>query len=169
MGISKKKANNIIDQIVTFAEIDEFIDTPVQNYSSGMQVRLGFAIAAHVNPQLLLVDEALAVGDMKFQRKCLQYMTNYLENKGSIILVSHNMHLIQSICSQCLIIDQGTIKFSGSVTEGISTYYNMHNASRNEFITNYQDEIIETQALVIEKVDISTAEGGEVKTAKTLI
>lgn len=166
LGISKKKANNIIDHIVTFAEIEEFIDTPVQSYSSGMQVRLGFAIAAHVNPQVLLVDEVLAVGDMKFQRKCLQYMTNYLENGGSIILVSHNMHLIQSICSQCLLIDQGVIKFSGSVTDAISTYYNMHNALTNGFISNYQDEIIDTQALVIEKVDISPAEGEEVKTGE---
>jgi lipopolysaccharide transport system ATP-binding protein len=166
LGISKKQTNNIVDQIVTFAEIDEFIDTPVQSYSSGMQVRLGFAIAAHINPQLLLVDEVLAVGDMKFQRKCLQYMTNYLENKGSIILVSHNMHLIQSICNECLLIDDGVIKFNGSVTDAINTYYNMHHALRDELLSNSQDKIIDDQTLVIEKVDISPAVGEEVRTGE---
>jgi lipopolysaccharide transport system ATP-binding protein len=166
LGISKKQTNNIVDQIVTFAEIDEFIDTPVQSYSSGMQVRLGFAIAAHINPQLLLVDEVLAVGDMKFQRKCLQYMTNYLENKGSIILVSHNMHLIQSICNECLLIDDGVIKFNGSVTDAINTYYNMHHALRDELLSNSQDKIIDDRTLVIEKVDISPAVGEEVRTGE---
>ncbi|MBW1981207.1 MAG: ATP-binding cassette domain-containing protein [Deltaproteobacteria bacterium] len=166
LGISKKKVTKLFDQIVAFAEIDDFIDAPVQSYSSGMQVRLGFAIAAHINPDLLLVDEVLAVGDITFQRKCLQYMTSYLEKGGSIILVSHNMHLIQSICHKCLVLDHGRVRFNGLVTDAISTYYNIHFLLENNNSAISPNKIADKQSIVIEKVDMIPADGGQVKTGQ---
>jgi len=124
LGMPKRQVDSIIDEIIDFAEIGEFIDTPVQSYSSGMRVRLGYAIAAHFNPDILLLDEVLAVGDLAFQQKCLQNMKNRITNGSAILFVSHNIRIVQFICNRILFLDNGRIAALGSPTEVAEEYLN---------------------------------------------
>src|SRR5438552_12407063 len=110
------------DDIVEFAEIGKFLDTPVKRYSSGMHVRLAFAVAAHLEPEILLVDEVLAVGDLAFQHKCLNHMRVLTRSGMTIILVSHNMAAIQSCCRRALFLEAGTIAADGAPVEVIDHY-----------------------------------------------
>ena len=122
-GLSRKETNELIEEIIDFAEINDFIDSPVKHYSSGMLARLSFAVSAHLNPTVLLVDEVLAVGDLSFQRKCINQMLNYLDNGGSLILVSHSPSLIQSTCKRGILLDKGRIVFEGSAVETVDKYF----------------------------------------------
>jgi ABC-type multidrug transport system ATPase subunit len=122
LGLSRKRTLEIMDDIIAFAEIEEFIDAPVQSYSSGMRARLGFAVAAHVNPDILLLDEILAVGDVRFRRKCRRHIRNFIDSGGTTLLVTHDMQAVQTICDRCLVLDHGRLLFDGHPTEGIHFY-----------------------------------------------
>jgi lipopolysaccharide transport system ATP-binding protein len=122
LGISKSVIKKRFDEIVDFSGIEEFIDTPLQSYSSGMAVRLGFAVAAHMDPDILLVDEVLAVGDEGFQRKCLNKIGDLKNNGTGIILVSHNMHTISTFTEKVLLIKEGTHKLFLNVYDGVKEY-----------------------------------------------
>jgi lipopolysaccharide transport system ATP-binding protein len=122
LEINRRTVDRAFDQILAFAGLGEFIDSPVRVYSTGMRARLGFSVAMHLEPDVLLVDEVLAVGDIGFQRQCIQYAKRYLESGGSLVLVSHNPHLVQFICDRCLILDHGVIVSDGSVVEGVARY-----------------------------------------------
>lgn len=123
LGMSKEEISSKIDKIIEFSEIGEYIDTPVKRYSSGMYVKLAFAVAAHLDSEILLLDEVLAVGDVKFQEKSLNRMDEAAsqENK-TIIYVSHNMNTIRKFCKRCIVIDKGKIIFDGDVESAIDTY-----------------------------------------------
>jgi lipopolysaccharide transport system ATP-binding protein len=121
LGLSKLETDKKIDEIIDFAEIDDFIDSPVQNYSSGMQVRLGFAIASTLEPDIMLLDEVLTVGDASFRFKCYQRMDRILE-KSAVIFVSHDMPQVARICERALLLDHGNVKFDGLSTKGIELY-----------------------------------------------
>src|SRR5499427_6935895 len=123
LGMSKAEIEKKFDEIVAFAELEKFIDTPVKHYSSGMYVRLAFAVAAHLEPEILLVDEVLAVGDINFQKKCLGKMGDVARAGRTVILVSHNMAAITSLCSRCAVIEGGQITFDGSAMEAATRYY----------------------------------------------
>jgi lipopolysaccharide transport system ATP-binding protein len=168
MGLSRKEIDQKFVSIVEFAELGDFIDTPVSYYSSGMYVRLGFAIAAYLNPQILLVDEVLAVGDMAFQRKCLHHFMNYLKNGGVLIFVSHNMHLIQSFCNNCLLLDQGQVRFKGPSTEGVNIYFETQNLYGSEVMGRHNLELNKDNPVVIEKVDICPINGNEIRTGESV-
>src|SRR5262249_33110376 len=127
LGLPGKIVDDRIDAIIDFAEIGDFIDTPVQSYSEGMKARLGFAVAVHLVPDLMLVDEVLSVGGLGFQRTCLKHMARYLSKGGPRILVSHHMHLIQSICGRCLVFDAGKIVFDGTTPGGFKKYSTLNN------------------------------------------
>ncbi len=123
LGMSKAEVDRKFDQIVDFAGVEQFIDTPVKRYSSGMRVRLGFAIAAHLDPDILIIDEVLAVGDAAFRQRCLQTMQEKSEsNAVSTIFVSHDMPSIEAICTKCILMDHGEIQSSGSASEVIQHY-----------------------------------------------
>ena len=107
LGLKKKELDKKLDSIVDFSGLEEFIDMPVKHYSSGMYVRLGFAIAAHCNPDILLVDEVLAVGDAKFRRKCLDYLLGLQKEGTTFILVSHNMSVIEGIAQKGIVFKKG--------------------------------------------------------------
>src|SRR5262245_34719087 len=107
LGMRKSEIKCKFDEIVAFAELEQFIDTPVKHYSSGMYVRLAFAVAAHLEPEILLVDEVLAVGDITFQKKCLGKMGDVARHGRTVILVSHNMAAINLLCSRCLLLEHG--------------------------------------------------------------
>lgn len=123
LGMKRDEITRKFDEIVDFAEIEKFIDTPVKRYSSGMYVRLAFAVAAHLEPEVLVIDEVLAVGDVAFQRKCLGKMNEVAGEGRTVLFVSHNMAAIQSLCHSCLWIDQGVIRDSGISSEIVQEYY----------------------------------------------
>lgn len=123
LGMGRNEIKRKFDEIVDFAEVERFLDTPVKRYSSGMYVRLAFAVAAHLEPEILVVDEVLAVGDAQFQKKCLGKMDVAAAKEGkTIIIVSHNLPVINSLCSRCILINKGKIIIDGAVTEAIAGY-----------------------------------------------
>jgi lipopolysaccharide transport system ATP-binding protein len=121
-GLRKAEIASKLDEIVEFAGISRYLDTPVKRYSSGMYVRLGFAVAAHLDPEILVVDEVLAVGDAEFQRKSLERMQAFVEQGGTVIFVSHNMSLIQRLCPRAILLDRGRIVAEGPTNEIVDRY-----------------------------------------------
>jgi ABC-2 type transport system ATP-binding protein len=125
LGRSKKDTSLVIDEIIDFSGIRDFIDTPVKFYSSGMYARLGFAIAIHTDPELLLVDEILAVGDAPFQKKCLDKIKE-MQNEGrTIILVTHDSNTVQTFCDSAVLLDHGKLISQGNPVEVVTTYSNL--------------------------------------------
>jgi lipopolysaccharide transport system ATP-binding protein len=122
LGLAKKEIDEKIDEIIDFAEIREFIDMPVQSYSSGMSVRLGFAVSSSLKPDILIVDEVLAVGDLDFRMKCLERIRRLIDSGTTILLVSHSMVDIQRVCNRVVVMGRGTKQFDGHVGEGIARY-----------------------------------------------
>src|SRR6266849_5671932 len=122
LGMSKTEIHRKFDEIVAFAEVEKFIDTPLKHYSSGMQMRLAFAVAAHVEPEILLVDEVLAVGDLAFQKKCLGKMGDVAKAGRTILFVSHQMNQIRRLCARVFWIDGGQVRASGPASEVVSAY-----------------------------------------------
>ncbi len=125
MGLPRRKINTLFDEIVAFAEIEKFIDTPLRHFSSGMHVRLGFSIVAVLDSDILVIDEALAVGDISFQKKCIDKIEEF-KNKGkTIIFVSHDLRIVKRICHRVICLDNGGIVFHGKTDNVISDYINM--------------------------------------------
>jgi lipopolysaccharide transport system ATP-binding protein len=124
LGMTKAEIRQKFDEIVAFAEIEQFLDTPVKRYSSGMYVRLAFSVAAHLEPEILIVDEVLAVGDVGFQRKCMDYMKNLAQSGLTILMVSHNLFAVKAMSRRVLLLSGGKRQFDGSPTEGIELYEN---------------------------------------------
>jgi lipopolysaccharide transport system ATP-binding protein len=124
LGMRRSEIARQFDEIVAFAEVEKFVDTPVKHYSSGMYLRLAFAVAAHLESEVLLVDEVLAVGDIAFQKKCLGKMADVSREGRTVLLVSHNMAAIHSLARRCFLISGGRLIHDGSVADGISAYNN---------------------------------------------
>ncbi|MEE0914050.1 MAG: ABC transporter ATP-binding protein [Ruminococcus sp.] len=123
LGMSKSEVASKIDKIIEFSECEKFIDTPVKRYSSGMFVKLAFSVAAHLDAEIMIMDEVLAVGDMQFQRKCIKKMNELAENENRTILyVSHNMSTIRELCNRCIVLDHGRKIYDGDVDEAIKLY-----------------------------------------------
>ena len=129
LGMTKKEIHAKFDEIVAFSGVDKYIDTPVKRYSSGMYVRLAFSVAAHLEPEILIVDEVLAVGDAEFQKKCLGKMKEVSQQGRTVIFVSHNLVAVKSLCTKGIVMDQGKLVFSGSADEAVESYMNA-NASK---------------------------------------
>jgi lipopolysaccharide transport system ATP-binding protein len=122
LGMRKAEIDRKFDEIVAFSEVERFLDTPLKHYSSGMQMRLAFAVAAHLEPEILLVDEVLAVGDAAFQKKCLGKMSDVARRGRTILFVSHNMAAVKALCSRAVLIREGTLAKSGAVAEVVDDY-----------------------------------------------
>lgn len=134
LGMTKAEIKKKFDEIVDFAGVERYIDTPVKRYSSGMYVRLAFAVAAFLEPEILIVDEVLAVGDAEFQKKCLGRMKDVSVNDGrTVLFVSHNMGAIRSLCNSVIIMKNGILSFQGDVNKGLKTYLD----SDNQTVSNY--------------------------------
>ncbi len=125
LGMTRKEINRRIGEIVEFAGVEEFIDTPVKRYSSGMQARLGFSVAAHMDPEILLVDEVLAVGDAQFQQKCLDRMRFFANSGRSIIFISHNLQAVSELCPETMLLKNGQCLMRGSTPETIKHYLSL--------------------------------------------
>ncbi|GAG17268.1 unnamed protein product, partial [marine sediment metagenome] len=123
LGIAKKDVDKKLESIIEFAEIEDFINSPVQYYSSGMKVRLGFAVAAQLNPDILVIDEVLAVGDLGFKIKCLNRISELMQH-SAVIFVSHSMQFVSQICTEVMVLDKGTVKYhDNDAAAGIDYYY----------------------------------------------
>ena len=135
LGMSREETGRKINDIIAFSEVADFIDTPVKRYSSGMYVKLGFSIAAHLDNEILIMDEVLAVGDMEFQKKCIDRMRSLAaaENR-TILYVSHNMNTIKSLCTRCIVLDQGRIIYDGDVDRAISIYLGLDESVPCEYV-----------------------------------
>lgn len=133
LGMNKYEIEKKFDEIVDFSGINKFVDTPVKRYSSGMIVRLGFSVAAHLEPEILLIDEVLAVGDAEFRKKCLNKMDSVSKSGRTVIFVSHNMGAIQSLCNRTICVDNGMVVFNGDTSKAIDHYYSIFSkAVKNE-------------------------------------
>lgn len=124
LGMSKAEIKQKFDEIVAFAEVEKFLDTPVKRYSSGMYVRLAFAVAAHLEPEILVVDEVLAVGDVEFQKKCLGKMQDVAQGGRTVLFVSHNMAAIRQLCNSAILMKNGTLVFEGGAEQVVNHYLN---------------------------------------------
>lgn len=140
LGMKKTEIERKFDEIVSFAEIEKFLDTPVKRYSSGMYMRLAFAVSAHLEPEILVVDEVLAVGDAEFQRKCLGKMSDVASEGRTVLFVSHNMSAIQRLTQECIILDHGNMIKRAATAEAVD-YYLSHDLSRSGERIYHPDEI----------------------------
>ncbi len=153
MGLSRHEIRKKFDAIVDFAGMEKFIDTPVKRYSSGMYTRLGFSIAAHIDPDILLVDEVLAVGDTQFQQKCIRKMMEFIGQGGTLIFVSHYMDQMAQVCKQCVWLDHGQLLYQGETQEAVDRYLELVVQREKEELEGLQNvqpedrEIIETERL----------------------
>ena len=130
LGMTRKEITRKFDEIVDFSGVERYIDTPVKRYSSGMYVRLAFAVAAHLESEILIVDEVLAVGDAEFQKKCLGKMGNVSKGEGrTVLFVSHNMAAVKELCNQGILLNQGKIEYIGTATESVIEYQKGRNSN----------------------------------------
>ncbi len=169
LGMRRDEIGRRFDEIVAFADVDRFVDTPVKKYSSGMYVRLAFAVAAHIDPEILIVDEVLAVGDARFQRKCIGQMDAVAKSGRTVLFVSHNMSLIQTLCSRAVLLERGRLVFDGSSSEATALYQSndddrdsvtrVPKAGSTATITHLQvlDVCVRHQTFIRVKVDVSVS------------
>jgi lipopolysaccharide transport system ATP-binding protein len=132
LGMTKAEIESKFDEIVAFAELEKFLDTPVKHYSSGMYVRLGFAVAAHLDPEVLIVDEVLAVGDISFQKKCLGKMGQFGQSGRTILFVSHNIPAVLNLCQKAIVLEEGRLTFEGPAKSAVDYYVGRMSRSEQE-------------------------------------
>lgn len=168
LGMTRKEIRSKLDEIVAFAEIEKFLDTPVKRYSSGMYVRLAFAVAAHLEPEILVIDEVLAVGDAEFQKKCLGKMEDVARKGRTVLFVSHNMASIRLLCSTAILLKNGAIKMSGTSNTVIDGYLSASNDAvlvrkwaegdgpGDEYFRLLQFEILQNSKLATEYISTGT-------------
>jgi lipopolysaccharide transport system ATP-binding protein len=163
LGMTRKEVRSKFDEIVAFAEIDEFIDTPVKRYSSGMYVRLAFAVAAHLEPEILIVDEVLAVGDATFQQKCMSKMRNVSKDSGkTIIFVSHNMPAIKNLCCNSICLQDGSVAYRGKTDNAVSAYLELSQQTVHSPLAERRDRS-GSGVIKFTKVSLINGENREVK------
>ncbi len=163
LGMTRQEIKRKFDEIVAFAEVEKFLDTPVKRYSSGMYVRLGFAVAAHLDPEILIVDEVLAVGDAAFQKKCLGKMGEIGKSGRTVLFISHQMGMIAQLCNRALILSEGCLIKQGETEGIISTYLKEVNYSQNnqfikEDIVDNDRPIYITECSTVNQSDVFTSE-----------
>ena len=156
LGMTKTEISKKIDEIVAFSGCELYIDTPVKRYSSGMRVRLAFAVAAHLEPDILVIDEVLAVGDAEFQRKAIGKMGDISKGEGrTVLFVSHNMASVKQLCTRGIVLENGSIAFEGNVDDCVDYYLNMNNKEGSNFYVNERprggSDILEVKMLKNEK------------------
>ena len=141
LGMSRAEVHRKFDEIVAFADVERFLDTPVKRYSSGMYVRLAFAVAAHLEPEILIVDEVLAVGDAQFQRKCMGRMQEVAHDGRAILYVSHSMASVQSLCTRTIYLEEGKVRFSGATEDAVSEYLRSGALSSQASLEDRKDRV----------------------------
>jgi lipopolysaccharide transport system ATP-binding protein len=159
LGMRKQEIARKFDEIVAFAELEKFIDTPVKRYSSGMYVRLAFGVAAHLEPEILVVDEVLAVGDVAFQKKCLGKMTEFSSGGRTIIFVSHNLNAVSALCQSAMLLEKGRLSFhSNNVQEALRLYASPAVSTHTVNLSRHPNRVSRTS--VFEEISISDEDRG---------
>jgi ABC-type polysaccharide/polyol phosphate transport system ATPase subunit len=168
LGLPRRGTDDLTDAVAEFAGLEEFMDTPVQFYSSGMQARLSYAVAAHLRPDLLLVDEVLAVGDLAYQRKCFNHMRKYLDEGGSLVFVSHSPYHVQSICRRGILLEGGRLAFDGTAVECLDRYFGtqLRGDAGGAGVERRAVVLDEDHPVAVESVTIEPAGGGELRTCE---
>lgn len=164
LGMSRQYIRRRLDEIVAFSEVESFLDTPVKHYSSGMYVRLAFAVAAHLEPEILLIDEVLAVGDAAFQRKCLGKMKGVAQGGRTVLFVSHNMAMVSRLCTRAVLLDSGRIARVGDVEEVIGEYHATAAQGAVQDLQSYEDRT-GTGRIRIRRIAVLDEAGGSVLTS----
>ena len=161
LGLSRKEITKALDRIVDFSGLEKFIDTPVKRYSSGMYVRLGFSVAAHIEPDVLLVDEVLAVGDAQFRQKCARRIEELRKLGTTIVFVAHNLYLVKSVCDSAIYMNHGRIQAHGDTVEAISAYENWMFKNQITETISYMDEqdISESSSVNLTAVEVRSLNG----------
>jgi lipopolysaccharide transport system ATP-binding protein len=159
LGMNRAEIRRKFDEIVAFAEVEKFLDTPVKRYSSGMYVRLAFAVAVHLEPEILIVDEVLAVGDAQFQRKCVSKMQSISSGGRTILFVSHNMAAIRSVCNAGIVLEKGKVQNCGTIDDAVEFYMAM---MRDRL--SLDSEKASTESFVVESVSVSSAASSAINT-----
>ncbi len=161
LGMRKKEIERKFDEIVAFAEIEKFLDTPVKHYSSGMYVRLAFAVAAHLEPEILLVDEVLAVGDIAFQKKCLGKMEDVAKGGRTVLFISHNMGAIRSLCESAIWLDNGQIAHKGLVGEVVQDYEEtqLRRLDESSYVVGRSPEDVRGKTFYFSRVEMLNIKG----------
>jgi len=170
LGMTRRETHRNLDRIVSFAEIPEFLDTPVKHYSSGMYMRLAFAVAAHLDPEILVIDEVLAVGDAAFQKKCLGKIGDVTKQGRTILFVSHNMVAVQAICTRALVMDHGQVRYDGETNAAVQAYLKAETQIRggqnceqkelapgNDKVRLHSAQVIPEVAVPVEALTVSDA------------
>lgn len=154
LGLKKREIDNQFDAIVEFSGVQKFLETPLKRYSSGMQLRLAFAVAAHMEPEILVIDEVLAVGDAEFQKKCLGKMSEVSQSGRTIIFVSHDLNVVSSLCNKVCVLKEGRVNYLGNVNEGI---YNYRGNEEGDSI--FENKTISSKPIYFEKIIVCNNEG----------
>lgn len=169
LGMTKKEIDSKMEDIIDFSECRQFIDTPVKRYSSGMYVKLAFSVAAHLDSEIMIMDEVLAVGDMAFQGKCINKMKDIAESGRTIFYVSHNMNTIRQLCNRCIVLDKGHIRYDGDVEEAVSFYLNNVIRRSVEYdLTVAEQNTDTTHELQMESLTLNNKEVNIFQTGETI-
>ncbi|MDQ2957762.1 MAG: ABC transporter ATP-binding protein [Actinomycetota bacterium] len=161
LGLSRRETEGLFDEILAFSELEEFIDNPVKHYSSGMYVRLGFAVAVHVDPDILLIDEVLAVGDEHFARKCLDKIAQFQDEGRTILFVTHGLDLVERICDRGVVLDHGNMVFDGDPYFASGA---LRKILRTDLPSDVPDDLPEDTGVAFGEVTFSDAVGGPART-----
>lgn len=161
LGMSRAEIRKKFDEIVAFAEVERFLDTPVKRYSSGMYVRLAFAVAAHLESEIMLIDEVLSVGDIDFQRKCLGKMNSVARSGRTVLFVSHNMGAVRQLVDRCILLDRGSLRFFGDKDVCIKKYLERNSLSQPASKNKFSHEPGERCPVVIKEIALKTDKGME--------
>ncbi len=171
LGMTKAEVDRKMEQIIDFSECREFIDTPVKRYSSGMYVKLAFSVAAHLDSEIMIMDEVLAVGDMSFQKKCLEKMREAANVEGRTVLyVSHNMNTIRQLCDRCVVLDKGKIIFDGEVEKAIETYMGANDTTKGVLDVSQMQKInaYRRGGVTIKTIALTGSPKGYIEVGQTL-
>lgn len=169
LGLKSAEIARKFDEIVSFAEIEKFIDIPVKRYSSGMYARLGFAVAAHVDPEILLVDEVLSVGDERFQAKCQQHMSKLMRGGATVLFISHNLPAVIALCPECLVIDHGVCVFRGASDDGVRLLRRLHYSRDGASFEDTESDLRPVQITNVRVLDGECREVEEICSGAKLI
>ncbi|HEX8332136.1 MAG TPA: polysaccharide ABC transporter ATP-binding protein [Segetibacter sp.] len=169
LGMSRTEIREKFDEIVAFAEVENFLDTPVKRYSSGMYVRLAFAVAAHLEPEVLVVDEVLAVGDSQFQKKCLGKMNEVSRGEGrTVLFVSHNMAAVKQLCNKAIVLNKGNVIFKGSAIEAVDFYQNLGGSASSFIHTEGVDSALGNELIKIFRFEVTPLKGESISISSGL-
>lgn len=166
LGMKRKEIESKFDEIVDFSDVEKFLDTPLKHFSSGMQLRLAFAVAAFLEPEILIIDEVLAVGDAEFQRKCLGKMEDVRAHGRTILFVSHSFEAVQTLCQKGILLEKGTIAYQGNMDDCINEYKARIRKLNDTSLSHRQDRV-GTRALFVRKISMLNSKGENVKIVST--